>query len=89
MPYALVVAGVVTLFGYAPVAYGYSPVTLLPVATLVLLLVIQFGGRPAIKSESPSEPEKKPADAPAAAPKEAAQKEAAKGGTDGRKPAAA
>jgi Na+/H+ antiporter NhaC len=89
LPYALVVAGVVTLFGYAPVAYGYSPVTLLPVATLVLVLVIQFGGRPAGKSQSPSEPEKKPGDAPAASPKEASPKEAAGKAADGRKPAAA
>jgi Na+/H+ antiporter NhaC len=84
LPYALVVAGVVTLFGYAPVAYGYSPVVLLPVATLVLVLVIQFGGRPPIKAESPSEPEKKPAaTGTAPAPESAAQ------GAAGRKPAAA
>jgi Na+/H+ antiporter NhaC len=57
LPYALTVAGVVVLFGYAPVAYGYSPVVLLPVATLVLLLIIQFGGRPVAPREAtPSEP---------------------------------
>jgi Na+/H+ antiporter NhaC len=48
LPYALCVGGVVVLFGYAPVAYGYSPVTLLPVATLALILLLQFGGRPVV-----------------------------------------
>ncbi len=48
LPYALCVGGVVVLFGYAPVAYGYSPVALLPVATLVLILLLQFGGRPVV-----------------------------------------
>jgi len=65
LPYALTVAGVVALFGYAPVAYGYSPVMLLPVATLVLILFIQFGGQPIAQSDAPAEetPAKKAADA--------------------------
>jgi Na+/H+ antiporter NhaC len=89
LPYALVVAGVVMLFGYLPVAYGYSPVTLLPVATLVLLLVIQFGGRPIIKDASPGEPQKKPADGAAPAAANSAAPGSPGQGTAGRKPAAA
>jgi Na+/H+ antiporter NhaC len=54
LPYALTVAGVVVLFGYAPVAYGYSPVVLLPVATLVLVAIIQLGGRSVVSPESPA-----------------------------------
>jgi Na+/H+ antiporter NhaC len=50
LPYALTVACVVALFGYVPVAYGYSPVMLLPVATLVLIVLVQFGGRPITKA---------------------------------------
>jgi Na+/H+ antiporter NhaC len=77
LPYALTVAGVVVLFGYAPVAYGYSPVVLLPVATLVLLLIIQFGGRPVVPRETIAT-ESPPADA---------EKPAAEGGA--RKPVGA
>ncbi len=46
LPYALTVAAVVALFGYVPVAFGHSPVVLLPIATTVLYVILQFGGRP-------------------------------------------
>jgi Na+/H+ antiporter NhaC len=86
LPYALTVAGVVALFGYAPVAYGYSPVVLLPVATLLLTLLIQFGGRPATQTEPA-------ADEPAAKQPlergEAAGKDGSKQPADARKPATA
>ena len=36
LPYALTVACVVALFGYVPVAFGHSPVVLLPLATIIL-----------------------------------------------------
>jgi uncharacterized membrane protein len=89
LPYALCVGGVVVLFGYAPVAYGYSPVTLLPVATLVLILLLQFGGRPAVTDETPAA-----APAPAPTEKRADTAEPAAGSApgrpaDARKPAAA
>jgi Na+/H+ antiporter NhaC len=54
LPYALCVAGVAAILGYAPVAYGYSPVVLLPMATLVLIVLIQFGGRPPVQAEAPA-----------------------------------
>ncbi len=87
LPYALCVGGVVVLFGYAPVAYGYSPVALLPVATLVLILLLQFGGRPVVTEETP-------AAAPAHAEKKADTDAPAAGSApgrpaDARKPAAA
>ncbi len=47
-PYAVTVAIVVAIFGYVPVAYGHSPVVLLPIATTVLFVVLQFGGRPSV-----------------------------------------
>ncbi len=86
LPYALCVGGVVVLFGYAPVAYGYSPVALLPAATLVLILLLQFGGRPAVPEES--------AAAATAAEKKADAAEPAEGkpaarGPDARQPAPA
>ncbi|HUE13207.1 MAG TPA: Na+/H+ antiporter NhaC family protein [Planctomycetaceae bacterium] len=90
LPYAITVASVVALFGYLPVAYGHSPVVLLPVATIVLLLILQFGGRPAVQASegaAETEPTSKPADANAAA-------HPSKGGTppapsEARKPVAA
>ena len=48
LPYALTVAAVVALFGYVPVAFGHSPVVLLPIATTVLYVILQFGGRPSV-----------------------------------------
>ena len=48
LPYALCVGGVVVLFGYAPVAYGYSPVTSCPWRRSSLILLLQFGGRPVV-----------------------------------------
>ena len=50
LPYALTVATVVALFGYVPVAFGHSPVVLLPMATIILLTILQFGGRPAVQT---------------------------------------
>jgi len=85
LPYAVTVASVVALFGYVPVAYGHSPVVLLPIATIVLVAILQFGGRPAVQAaESPAETASTPqADAAAARP--------SAGGTPGpseaRKPA--
>jgi Na+/H+ antiporter NhaC len=83
LPYALTVAGIVALFGYAPVAYGYSPVVLLPVAALVLILLIQFGGQPIVQGDVPAEamPAKKAADG--AAPEGSARS------AEARKPATA
>jgi Na+/H+ antiporter NhaC len=49
LPYAVTVASVAALFGYVPVAFGHSPVVLLPVATIVLVAILQFGGRPALQ----------------------------------------
>jgi Na+/H+ antiporter NhaC len=46
LPYAVTVAVVVAVFGYVPVAFGHSPVVLLPLATTVLFAILQFGGRP-------------------------------------------
>jgi Na+/H+ antiporter NhaC len=66
LPYAVTVAGVVALFGYVPVAYGNSPVVLLPLATIVLVAIIQFGGRPAVQPAAEDQPGGKPADASAA-----------------------
>ena len=68
LPYALTVAVVVALFGYVPVAYGHSPVVLLPLATIVLLAILQFGGRPAVEpAENPDAAEPAPAGSDAAA----------------------
>jgi Na+/H+ antiporter NhaC len=76
LPYALTVAAIAAVFGYMPVAYGHSPVVLLPIATIALVAIIQLGGRPAVQPvETPAEPAPKakadtasaPA-APAAAP---------------------
>jgi len=47
-PYAVTVAVVVAVFGYVPVAYGHSPVVLLPIATTVLFIILQFGGRASV-----------------------------------------
>jgi Na+/H+ antiporter NhaC len=85
LPYALTVAGVVALFGYVPVAYGYSPVTLLPVGTLVLIVLVQFGGRPIVPADASG---KTPADKPAEAA-EATHHEASARSRDARKPAGA
>ncbi len=86
LPYALTVAGVVALFGYAPVAYGYSPVFLLPIATLVLIVLIQFGGRSAVQEETTAT---EPASKKATESAEAAGKDGSKRPADARKPAAA
>jgi Na+/H+ antiporter NhaC len=87
LPYALTVAGVVALFGYAPVAYGYSPVMLLPVATLVLILLIQFGGQPIAQGDAPAE------ESPAKKDSDGGAEPAAQGGSprsgEARKPAVA
>ena len=60
LPYAVTVASVVALFGYVPVAYGHSPVVLLPLATIVLLAILQFGGRPAVRDAAEGEPTPEP-----------------------------
>jgi Na+/H+ antiporter NhaC len=58
IPYAVTVAVVVAIFGYVPVAYGHSPVVLLPIATTVLFVILQFGGRPsAPQTDNAAEPE--------------------------------
>jgi Na+/H+ antiporter NhaC len=57
LPYAITVAAVVALFGYVPVAFGHSPVVLLPLTTIILLTILQFGGRPAVP---PTEDDAKP-----------------------------
>ena len=73
LPYALTVAAVVALFGYVPVAFGHSPVVLLPIATTVLYVILQFGGRPSVPaaeaaaSADATKPENAGAKAPAAA----------------------
>ncbi|HEV7999439.1 MAG TPA: Na+/H+ antiporter NhaC family protein [Planctomycetaceae bacterium] len=86
LPYALVVAAIVVLFGYAPVAYGYSPVVLLPIATLVITVLIQFGGRPAVQEESTAV---EPASKKATEGGVATGKEGSKRPADAKKPAAA
>jgi len=89
LPYAVTVGGVVALFGYVPVAYGHSPVVLLPLATIVLVAIIQFGGRPAVQpapSGAVDESAEKPADAGAARPSAGG---APSGATEARKPVAA
>jgi Na+/H+ antiporter NhaC len=86
LPYALIVAAVVAVLGYVPVAYGYSPVVLLPLATFVLTLLIQFAGRPAVETAAtPDEPKSNEA----AAGPEASAKDGSKRPADARKPAAA
>ncbi len=85
LPYAVTVAGIVTLFGYAPIAYGYSPVVLLPVATLVLVALIQLGGRPPIQAE---ESAAEPAAAKVAGGPEAAATDGLARAGDARKPLA-
>jgi Na+/H+ antiporter NhaC len=82
LPYVLTAAGVAVLFGYAPVAYGYSPVILLPVAILILILLIQFGGRPIASSEGSTEK-------PAARDAEEARDDSSKPSGEARKPAVA
>jgi Na+/H+ antiporter NhaC len=64
LPYALTVATVVAVFGYVPVAFGHSPVVLLPMATIILLTILQFGGRPAVQTTE-DEANTKPAEAEA------------------------
>jgi Na+/H+ antiporter NhaC len=55
LPYAVTVAAVVAVFGYVPVAFGHSPVVLLPLATTVLFAILQFGGRPSVpEAEAPT-----------------------------------
>jgi hypothetical protein len=76
----------VVLFGYAPVAYGYSPVVLLPIATLVITVLIQFGGRPAVQEESTAV---EPASKKATEGGVATGKEGSKRPADAKKPAAA
>jgi hypothetical protein len=83
LPYALTVAGVVALFGYAPVAYGYSPVLLLPVATVVLIVLVQFAGQPIVQANPPAE------ETPAKTPAEAAARDGSPRSGEARKPAAA
>jgi Na+/H+ antiporter NhaC len=85
LPYALAVASAAGLCGYAPVAYGYSPVVVLPVATLVLLLLIQVGGRPAV----PPDPKADGGDANKPAATEAAKPEGSPRGAGAKQPAAA
>lgn len=73
LPYAVTVAAVVALFGYVPVAFGHSPVILLPMATTVLFVILQFGGHPSMpetgtstNAETDSKSGKAEARAPAA-----------------------
>jgi Na+/H+ antiporter NhaC len=47
-PYAMTVAVISAIFGYFPVALGYSPVLLLPLCAGILFAIIQLGGRPAV-----------------------------------------
>jgi Na+/H+ antiporter NhaC len=74
LPYAVTVAAVVALFGYVPVAFGHSPVVLLPLATTILFAILQFGGRPSApeaetgtSTNSASKSERTDAKTPAAA----------------------
>jgi Na+/H+ antiporter NhaC len=90
LPYATTVAAVVTLFGYLPVAYGHSPVVLLPVATIALLIILQFGGRPAVQPVETPETARPEEEATAARSSTGSGASgAAAGPAEGRKPAAA
>ncbi len=80
LPYALTVAAVVALFGYVPVAFGHSPVVLLPIATTILYVILQFGGRPSVpeaataaSADAASKSDGAEARAPAAAASHAAE----------------
>lgn len=90
LPYALTVGSVVAVFGYVPVAYGHSPVVLLPFATTVLFAILQFGGRPAVPAvDSPVDNASAPKpEVPAAAARPGAGGHPA-GLSESRKPAGA
>jgi len=87
LPYALTVATVVAIFGYVPVAFGHSPVVLLPLATIVLLTILQFGGRPAVQTTE-AEASPKPDEAEASTSR-AGGKAGPSDATERREPAAA
>jgi Na+/H+ antiporter NhaC len=86
LPYALTVGGAVAIFGYVPVAYGYSPVLLLPLATLVLIVLVQFGGRAPVEPETP---EGEAASKKGADKAEGAAREASPRSAEAKKPEAA
>jgi Na+/H+ antiporter NhaC len=87
LPYALTVATVVAIFGYVPVAFGHSPVVLLPLATIILLTILQFGGRPAVQTTE-EEANPKPVEAEASTSR-AGGKAGPADATERREPAAA
>lgn len=87
LPYVLTIAGVTVLFGYIPIAHGFSPVVLLPASTIVLFVIILFGGqRPIERGNTELEPPTDKEGNSAAAPATAARGKPA--AAAGRKPAA-